>query len=112
MELYKLIEHYVDASVGFSIISFLLDIESNSDLYVEFMSYMSLNNHAWVAEFDGMTLFLVPPSGFLRNVLKVDGLKLIYGVILKYAPQSNASLSNFQPSSSMEGTAGAFASDR
>ncbi|KAF3630254.1 hypothetical protein FXO38_23818 [Capsicum annuum] len=78
--------HYTDAAVGFNILSISPHTEEDFASYTESLKYLSSNNRALVAEFaDGTTLFLVPPSDFLKKVLKVDSLTRIYGVILKYA---------------------------
>ncbi|KAK6146311.1 hypothetical protein DH2020_020180 [Rehmannia glutinosa] len=54
---------------------------------------------AGVAKFDdGTTLFLVPPSDFLNDVLKVPGPKRLYGVVLKF-PQVVPSSTALNPQS-------------
>ncbi|XP_055831470.1 flowering time control protein FPA-like [Solanum dulcamara] len=140
----RLTKHYADAAVGFSIIFFLPDTDNDSALYEEFLRYLSSKDRAGVAKLgDGTHMFLVPPSDFIRKVLKVDGPPCLYGVVLKSAPSGTsfplesyqpryvdspeltssqivqarplltsdliASLSNFQPSGRVEGTAGASA---
>lgn len=80
-----LTKHYADA-VGFSIVYFLPDSETDFASYTEFLRYLGSKDRAGVAKFaDGTTLFLVPPSDFLTNVLKVVGPKRLYGVVLKFA---------------------------
>ncbi|XP_055830933.1 flowering time control protein FPA-like [Solanum dulcamara] len=140
----RLTKHYADAAIGFSIIFFLPDTDNDSALYEEFLRYLSSKDRAGVAKLcDGTHMFLVPPSDFIRKVLKVDGPPCLYGVVLKSAPSGTsfppesyqpryvdspeltssqivqarplltsdliASLSNFQPSGRVEGTAGASA---
>ncbi|GJV64587.1 nucleotide-binding alpha-beta plait domain-containing protein [Tanacetum coccineum] len=82
-------KHYADA-IGFDIIYFLPDSEEDFASYTEFLRYMGDRNRAGVAKFDnGTTLFLVPPSDFLRRVLKVAGPPRLYGVVLKF-PQHDS----------------------
>lgn len=82
-----LTKHYADA-VGFDIVFFLPDSEDDFASYTEFLRYLGAKNRAGVAKFDdGTTLFLVPPSDFLTNVLKVVGPERLYGVVLKFPQQ-------------------------
>ncbi|KAF5768051.1 hypothetical protein HanXRQr2_Chr14g0631841 [Helianthus annuus] len=75
-------QHYTDA-VGFDIVSFLPDSEEDFASYTEFVRYLGDRNRAGVAKFDdGTTLFLVPPSEFLSEVLNVSGPERLYGVVL------------------------------
>ncbi|KAM1037056.1 hypothetical protein FF1_031969 [Malus domestica] len=81
-----LTKHYAEA-IGFDIVFFLPDSEDDFASYTEFLRYLGAKNRAGVAKFDdGMTLFLVPPSDFLKNVLKVAGPERLYGVVLKFPP--------------------------
>ncbi|MFS8018999.1 hypothetical protein Hanom_Chr15g01398691 [Helianthus anomalus] len=90
-----LAKHYTDA-VGFDIVFFLPDSEEDFASYTEFVRYLGDRNQAGVAKFDdGTTLFLVPPSEFLSEVLNVSGPERLYGVVLKF-PQ-HASASSSQP---------------
>ncbi|KAJ0702780.1 putative RNA recognition motif domain, nucleotide-binding alpha-beta plait domain superfamily [Helianthus annuus] len=90
-----LAKHYTDA-VGFDIVFFLPDSEEDFASYTEFVRYLGDRNRAGVAKFDdGTTLFLVPPSEFLSEVLNVSGPERLYGVVLKF-PQ-HASASSSQP---------------
>ncbi|CDP03488.1 unnamed protein product [Coffea canephora] len=92
-----LTKHYADA-VGFSIAFFLPDSEADFASYTEFLRYLGARNRAGVAKFDdGTTLFLVPPSDFLTNVLKVTGPERLYGVVLEF-PQAASASSNIPPS--------------
>ncbi|XP_011007413.1 PREDICTED: flowering time control protein FPA-like [Populus euphratica] len=78
-----LAKHYAEA-IGFDIVFFLPDSEDDFASYTEFLHYLGSKNRAGVAKFDdGTTLFLVPPSDFLKNVLKVAGPERLYGVVLK-----------------------------
>ncbi|KAK1426438.1 hypothetical protein QVD17_15110 [Tagetes erecta] len=80
-----LAKHYADA-IGFDIVYFLPDSEDDFASYTEFLQYMGDRNRAGVVKFgDGTTLFLVPPSDFLRTVLKVSGPARLYGVVLKFS---------------------------
>ncbi|RAL48303.1 hypothetical protein DM860_005727 [Cuscuta australis] len=84
-----LTKHYADA-VGFKIVFFLPDSEEDFSSYTEFLRYLGTKNRAGVAKFnDGTTLFLVPPSDFLRNVLSISGPERLYGVVLEF-PQTTA----------------------
>lgn len=77
--------HYADA-IDFEIVFFLPDSENDFGSYTEFLRYLGAKNRAGVAKFDNTTLFLVPPSDFLTDVLKVTGPERLYGVVLKFAP--------------------------
>ncbi|XP_062193701.1 flowering time control protein FPA-like isoform X2 [Phragmites australis] len=84
-----LAKHYADAT-GFEIVFFLPDSEDDFVSYTEFLRYLGSKNRAGVVKFDaGATLFLVPPSDFLTNVLQVDGPERLYGVLLHF-PQMSA----------------------
>ncbi|KAG8050536.1 hypothetical protein GUJ93_ZPchr0009g2360 [Zizania palustris] len=84
-----LAKHYGDAS-GFDIVFFLPDSEDDFVSYTEFLRYLGSKSRAGVVKVDaGTTLFLVPPSDFLRNVLQVDGPERLYGVVL-HIPQMSA----------------------
>ncbi|KAI3797972.1 hypothetical protein L1987_33237 [Smallanthus sonchifolius] len=88
-----LAKHYTDA-VGFDIVFFLPDSEEDFASYTEFVRYLGDRNRAGVAKFDdGTTLFLVPPSEFLSNVLNVSGPERLYGVVLKFPQHASASSS-------------------
>nr|XP_043632858.1 flowering time control protein FPA-like isoform X2 [Erigeron canadensis] len=88
-----LAKHYTDA-VGFDIVFFLPDSEEDFASYTEFVRYLGDRNRAGVAKFDdGTTLFLVPPSEFLSNVLNVSGPERLYGVVLKFPQNTSASTS-------------------
>ncbi|KAL3635043.1 hypothetical protein CASFOL_022097 [Castilleja foliolosa] len=77
-------KHYDDA-IGFGIVSFLPDSEEDFSSYTEFLRFLGSKVRAGVAKFDdGTTLFLVPPSKFLADVLDVHGPPRLYGVVLKF----------------------------
>lgn len=79
-----LAKHYGDA-VGYNIIFFLPDSVEDFAPYTEFLRYLGAKNRAGVAKFDdGTTLFLVPPSDFLKNTLNIAGPERLYGVVLKF----------------------------
>lgn len=81
-----LAKHYTEA-IGFEIVFFLPDSEDDFASYTEFLRYLGSKNRAGVAKLDdGTTLFLVPPSDFLTDVLKVSGPERLYGVVLKLPP--------------------------
>ncbi|GMY32569.1 flowering time control protein FPA [Fagus crenata] len=88
-----LTKHYADA-IGFDIVFFLPDSEDDFASYTEFLRYLGAKNRAGVAKFDdGTTLFLVPPSEFLTNVLKIVGPERLYGVVLKFPQQVSSGTS-------------------
>ncbi|KAG7561450.1 RNA recognition motif domain [Arabidopsis thaliana x Arabidopsis arenosa] len=81
-----LAKHYTEA-IGFEIVFFLPDREDDFASYTEFLCYLGSKNRAGVAKLDdGTTLFLVPPSDFLTDVLNVSGPERLYGVVLKLPP--------------------------
>lgn len=83
-DLETLTRHYYDA-VGFDAVFFLPDSEADFASYTEFLQYLRLKNRAGVAKmYDGTTtLFLVPPSDFLIDVLGIRGPERLYGVVLR-----------------------------
>ncbi|KFK37173.1 flowering time control protein fpa [Arabis alpina] len=81
-----LAKHYTEA-IGFEIVFFLPDSQEDFASYTEFLRYLGSKNRAGVAKLDdGTTLFLVPPSDFLTDVLEVTGPERLYGVVLKLPP--------------------------
>jgi hypothetical protein len=87
-----LAKHYGDAS-GFDIVFFLPDSEDDFVSYTEFLRYLGSKSRAGVVKVDsGTTLFLVPPSDFLTNVLQVDGPERLYGVVLHIPQISTAAV--------------------
>ncbi|XP_010508436.1 PREDICTED: flowering time control protein FPA [Camelina sativa] len=81
-----LAKHYTEA-IGFEIVFFLPNLQEDFASYTEFLRYLGSKNRAGVAKLDdGTTLFLVPPSDFLTDVLKVSGPERLYGVVLKLPP--------------------------
>uniref|UniRef100_M1DP89 RNA recognition motif-containing protein n=1 Tax=Solanum tuberosum TaxID=4113 RepID=M1DP89_SOLTU len=98
----KLTVHYSNAAVGFNIVFFLPDTNKDFSSYTEFLRYLSAKDRVEVAKLcDGTHMFLVPPSDFIRKVLKVDGPACLYGVVLKYAPHTTSGtslpLESYQP---------------
>ncbi|XP_022953558.1 flowering time control protein FPA-like isoform X2 [Cucurbita moschata] len=93
----QLTKHYAEAT-GFDIVFFLPDSEDDFASYTEFLRYLGAKDRAGVAKFDdGTTMFLVPPSEFLRKVLKVSGPERLYGLVLKF-PQVSISEPTHQQS--------------
>ncbi|KAK3129724.1 hypothetical protein QOZ80_6BG0483800 [Eleusine coracana subsp. coracana] len=91
-----LAKHYADAT-GFGIVFFLPDSEDDFVSYTEFLRYLGSKSRAGVVKVDaGTTLFLVPPSDFLTNVLQVDGPERLYGVVLNI-PQISAAAAALRP---------------
>lgn len=86
-DLETLTRHYYEG-VGFDAVFFLPDSEADFASYTEFLQYLRLKNRAGVAKmYDGTTtLFLVPPSEFLTDVLGIRGPERLYGVVL-HLPQ-------------------------
>ncbi|GAA0163325.1 RNA metabolism protein [Lithospermum erythrorhizon] len=94
-----LAKHYSDA-VGFNLVFFLPDSEEDFASYTEFLRYLGSKNRAGVAKCDdGTTLFLVPPSDFLTDVLNVVGPERLYGVVLKFRSQISSDSTSIQPHS-------------
>ncbi|KAK9138722.1 hypothetical protein Sjap_009316 [Stephania japonica] len=82
-----LAKHYADA-IGFEIVFFLPDSEDDFVSYTEFLRYLGSKDRAGVAKLDdGTTLFLVPPSDFLTDILNFAGPERLYGVVLRMAHQ-------------------------
>lgn len=78
----KLASHYTEGD-EFEVVFFLPDSEEDFASYTEFLRYLGSRDRAGVAKLiDGTSLFLVPPSEFLRRVLKVTGPERLYGVVL------------------------------
>ncbi|KAK4778458.1 hypothetical protein SAY86_005986 [Trapa natans] len=76
-------KHYEEAA-GFDLVFFLPDSEEDFGSYTEFLRYLASKDRAGVAKLSGgTTLFLIPPSDFLQNVLKVVGPERLYGVVLR-----------------------------
>ncbi|CAN6205017.1 unnamed protein product [Urochloa humidicola] len=91
-----LAKHYADAT-GFDVVFFLPDSEDDFVSYTEFLRYLGSKSRAGVVKVDaGTTLFLVPPSDFLTNVLQVDGPERLYGVVL-HIPQLSAAAAALRP---------------
>ncbi|KAH0457821.1 hypothetical protein IEQ34_013136 [Dendrobium chrysotoxum] len=84
-----LAKHYYQA-VGTWVVFFVPESDADIVFYSEFMHYLGEKQRAAVAKLgEKVTLFLVPPSDFSEQVLKVPGKVSISGVILKF--QQNAS---------------------
>lgn len=97
-----LTKHYAEA-VGFKIVFFLPDSEEDFASYTEFLRYLGTKNRAGVAKFDdGTTLFLVPPSDFLTNVLNIAGPERLYGVVLEFQQTPNATSVQPPPMDSLQ----------
>uniref|UniRef100_A0A0D9XFN4 Reticulon-like protein n=1 Tax=Leersia perrieri TaxID=77586 RepID=A0A0D9XFN4_9ORYZ len=91
-----LARHYEDAT-AFDIVFFLPDSEDDFLPYTEFLRYLGSKSRAGVVKVDaGATLFLVPPSDFLKNVLQVDGPERLYGLVL-HIPQISAAPAVHRP---------------
>lgn len=87
-DLGKLTTQCKEAS-GFDTVFFYPASEKDFGPYTEFLRYLKGNNRVGVAECaNGTPLFLVPPSEFLTNILKVTGPERLYGVVFKSLHQS------------------------
>ncbi|XP_074583093.1 uncharacterized protein LOC141839280 [Curcuma longa] len=79
-----LANHYYQATSSW-VVFFVPESDADIAFYNEFMHYLGEKQRAAVAKLeDKVTLFLVPPSEFSRQVLKVPGKVSISGVILKF----------------------------
>ncbi|WMV32959.1 hypothetical protein MTR67_026344 [Solanum verrucosum] len=87
--LQNLAKYYLDAIVGFNIVFFYPNTDNDFASYTMFLRFLSSRDHVGVAKLDGGTImFLVPPSDFIRRVLKVDGPTCFYLVVLKFTPHT------------------------
>lgn len=83
-----LAKHYYQAACSW-VVFFVAASDADMGYYNEFMHYLGDKQRAAVAKLDDRnTLFLVPPSDFSQNVLKVAGKLSISGVVLSLEPAS------------------------
>lgn len=81
-----LAKHYYQASANW-VVFFVPQSDADMSYYNEFMNYLGEKRRAAVAKLDDKnTLFLVPPSDFSQEVLKVPGKLSISGVVLRLEP--------------------------
>eukprot|EP00898_Chlorokybus_atmophyticus_P002310 jgi/Chlat1/307/Chrsp1S03067 len=66
----------------FAVVYFLPESRDDIGAYQDFMQYLGEKNRAAVARWGDVTLFVVPPSSFSRDVLKVPRTDCIFGVIV------------------------------
>ncbi|XP_042440022.1 flowering time control protein FPA-like isoform X1 [Zingiber officinale] len=87
-----LAKHYYQATSSW-VVFFVPENDTDFVFYNEFMHYLGEKQRVAVAKLgEKVTLFLVPPSDFSEQVLKVPGKMSISGVILKFQqPGSNFS---------------------
>lgn len=79
-----LTNHYYQATSSW-VVFFVPESDADIAFYNEFMHYLREKQRAAVAKLEEkVTLFLVPPSEFSQQVLKVPGKVSISGVILKF----------------------------
>eukprot|EP01018_Ginkgo_biloba_P032711 Gb_01786 [translate_table: standard] len=79
-----LAKHFSQAS-DYGLVFFIPEGDQDVPPYTEFLRYLGSKHRAGVAKFsDGTTLFLVPPSDFSEQVLKVPGTDHLFGVVLKF----------------------------
>ncbi|KAK8937202.1 Flowering time control protein FPA [Platanthera zijinensis] len=97
-----LAKHYYQA-VGTWVVFFVPESDADIAFYNEFMNYLGEKQRAAVAKLgEKVTLFLVPPSDFSEQVLKVPGKVSISGVILKFQQNASNFSSLHHPINSME----------
>ncbi|XP_021853304.2 uncharacterized protein [Spinacia oleracea] len=81
-------KHYYQAACSW-VVFFVPANDGDMEYYNEFMHYLGEKQRAAVAKLDDRnTLFLVPPSDFSENVLKIPGKLSISGVVLSLEPSS------------------------
>ncbi|CAN6224033.1 unnamed protein product [Urochloa humidicola] len=99
-------KHYYQAA-GSWVVFFVPENDADMAAYNDFMSYLGDKQRAAVCKLgERSTLFLVPPSDFSEQVLRVPGKVSISGVILKfqqsnpdYSSPNRRSLERIHPSS-------------
>lgn len=99
-------KHYYQAA-GSWVVFFVPENDADMTAYNDFMNYLGDNQRAAVCKLgERSTLFLVPPSDFSEQVLRVPGNVSISGVILKfqqsnpdYSSPNRKSLERIHPSS-------------
>ncbi|XP_020583337.1 flowering time control protein FPA [Phalaenopsis equestris] len=90
-----LAKHYYQA-VSTWVVFFVPESDADIGFYGEFMHYLGEKQRVAVAKLEEkVTLFLVPPSDFSEQVLKVPGKVSISGVILKFQ-QNVSNISSLQ----------------
>ncbi|XP_020102807.1 flowering time control protein FPA isoform X2 [Ananas comosus] len=83
-----LTKHYYQASNTW-VVFFVPQTDADIAFYNEFMHYLGEKQRAAVAKLgEKLTLFLVPPSDFSEQVLKVPGKVSISGVVLQFQQPS------------------------
>ncbi|GJN34250.1 hypothetical protein PR202_gb22897 [Eleusine coracana subsp. coracana] len=88
-----LAKHYYQAAASW-VVFFVPENDADMTAYNEFMNYLGDKQRAAVCQLgERSTLFLVPPSDFSEQVLRVPGKVSISGVILKFL-QSNPDYSS------------------
>lgn len=99
-------KHYYQAAASW-VVFFVPENDADMAAYNDFMSYLGDKQRAAVCKLgERSTLFLVPPSNFSEQVLRVPGKVSISGVILKfqqsnpdYSSPNRKSLERIHPSS-------------
>ncbi|TVU09055.1 hypothetical protein EJB05_42495, partial [Eragrostis curvula] len=88
-----LAKHYYQAAASW-VVFFVPENDADMAAYNEFMNYLADKQRAAVCKLgERSTLFLVPPSDFSEQVLRVPGKVSISGVLLKFL-QSNPDYSS------------------
>ena len=97
-----LAKHYYQAASSW-VVFFVPQTDADMGFYNEFMHYLGEKQRAAVAKLgEKVSLFLVPPSDFSEQVLKVPGKVSISGVILKFQQPSSSFSSLDNPMEAME----------
>eukprot|EP00250_Pteridium_aquilinum_P004236 c14462_g1_i1 orf=152-2680(+) len=90
-----LAQHFYQAT-DYGVIYFVPDGDSENGSFQEFVSYLGDKHRAGVANTsDGTTLFLVPPSDFAENVLKLHG-DCLFGLVIKSRQVESSTPANYQ----------------
>lgn len=95
-------KHYYQAANTW-VVFFVPETDADISYYNEFMHYLGEKQRAAVAKLgEKVSLFLVPPSDFSEQVLKVPGKVSISGVILKFQHPSSSFSSLDNPMEALE----------
>lgn len=89
-------KHFYQAPSSW-VVFFVPQTDADIESYNDFMHYLEEKQRVAVAKInEDTTLFLVAPSEFSENVLKVPGKLSISGVVLRFEPQTSYSTSSLQ----------------
>eukprot|EP00897_Mesotaenium_endlicherianum_P004841 jgi/Mesen1/4385/ME000222S03506 len=86
-DLDTLAKHIFQAGGTFGVLALIPEADADVPPYEDFVQYLGEKHRAGVAKLaDGSTLFLVPPSDFSLQVLKVPRNDTLFGVTLQLQP--------------------------